>query len=219
MVLGPLMLLACVVVPRISAPAPALRRATPGRSARRACHSSRRDEDALALPLGRGRARRRRPRRRRRRRPCRRPPAPVPPVPAPAAGTAALRVSRRRWRTKKARYFAPGPDRGACSGRVKPFVAGQVVTLRVVAQGQAEQARSAARSGAGGRFTFRFQVGSPGTLQARRHAHAATPQQVAFRATRPHDPGGVLAGGRGLARTRTCCCSSARSLARTSPPR
>ena len=36
--------------------------------------------------------------------------------------------------------------------------------------------------GAGGRFTFRFQVGNPGTLRLV-VKHAATPQQAAFRAT------------------------------------
>ena len=108
------------------------------------------------------------------------PPAPVVPVPAPApaAGSASFRISGG-LATKKARYFVPGQT-VVLRGRVRPFVAGQVLTLRVVRNGkQSKRIRRAVR--AGGRFTFRFQVGSGGTLRLV-VKHPATPQQLAFRA-------------------------------------
>ena len=105
------------------------------------------------------------------------PPAP-PPAPAPAAGSASFGISGG-LATKKARYFAPGQT-VVLHGRVRPFVAGQAVTLLVVRKGkQSKRIRRAVR--AGGRFTFRFQVGNPGTLRLV-VKHPATPQQVAFRA-------------------------------------
>jgi L,D-transpeptidase catalytic domain/Putative peptidoglycan binding domain len=105
-------------------------------------------------------------------------PAPPVPVPAPAAGKASLGVHGGLG-TKKARYYAPGQTVIA-TGRVKPYVAGQVVTLQVVRKGKAGK-RVRRAVGAGGRFKFRFQVGGPGRLRLV-VKHAATPQQAAFRA-------------------------------------
>jgi L,D-transpeptidase catalytic domain/Putative peptidoglycan binding domain len=105
------------------------------------------------------------------------PPAP-PPAPAPVAGSASFGVAGG-LATKKARYFAPGQT-VVLRGRARPFVPGQVVTLQVVRKGkQSKRVRRAVR--AGGRFTFRFQVGNPGKLRLV-VKHAASPQQLAFRA-------------------------------------
>ena len=110
------------------------------------------------------------------------PPTPTvpvpPPVPAPAAGSAAFGVSGG-VATKKARYFTPGQV-VVVKGRVKPYVAGQVVALRVIRKGK-QSKKIRRKVGAGGRFVFRVQVGNPGTLRFVVR-HAATPSQVAFRA-------------------------------------
>jgi hypothetical protein len=103
---------------------------------------------------------------------------PPPPAPAPAAGKAAFNV-KGGLGTKKARYYAPGQFVIA-RGQVKPYVAGQVVTLQVVRKNKVSR-RIRRAVGAGGRFKFRFQVGNAGRLRLV-VKHPATPQQAAFRA-------------------------------------
>ncbi len=106
------------------------------------------------------------------------PPVPPPPAPVPVAGSASFGVTGG-LATKKTRYFAPGQT-VVLRGRARPFVAGQVLTLQVVRKGkQSKRVRRPVR--AGGRFTFRFQVGNPGKLRLV-VKHAASPQQLAFRA-------------------------------------
>ena len=106
------------------------------------------------------------------------PPAPPAPVPVPVAGSASFGVAGG-LATKKARYFAPGQT-VVLRGRARPFVPGQVITLQVVRKGkQSKKVRRTVR--AGGRFTFRFQVGGAGKLRLV-VKHAASPQQLAFRA-------------------------------------
>jgi lipoprotein-anchoring transpeptidase ErfK/SrfK len=107
-------------------------------------------------------------------------PAQTPPVspPAPAQGSAAF-SPHGGLATHKARYYAPG-QQVTLRGRVRPFVAGQVVTLHVVRKGK-ESKWVRRRVRRGGRFVFRFKVGSPGLLRLV-VAHAGTEEQVAFRA-------------------------------------
>jgi peptidoglycan hydrolase-like protein with peptidoglycan-binding domain len=103
---------------------------------------------------------------------------PALPPPPPAVGTAAFSTSGG-LATKKVRYYAPHQFVVA-RGRVAPYVAGQVVTLQVVRKGKvSKRVRRTVR--AGGLFKFRFRVGRPGTLRLV-VTHAATAQQVAFRA-------------------------------------
>jgi peptidoglycan hydrolase-like protein with peptidoglycan-binding domain len=109
------------------------------------------------------------------------PTTPVPPpapAPAPAAGKASFGVHGGLG-TKKARFYAPGQFVIA-RGRVKPYVAGQVVTLQVVRKNKVSK-RIRRAVGAGGRFKFRFQVGNAGKLRLV-VKHAGTAQQAAFRA-------------------------------------
>jgi peptidoglycan hydrolase-like protein with peptidoglycan-binding domain len=104
------------------------------------------------------------------------PPAPVPPPPAPGAAKFGLKGGMA---TSKARYYAPGQT-VVLKGRVRPFVAGQAVTLHVLRGGRkSKRIRRAVR--AGGRFAFRFEVGGPGALRLV-VKHPATPQQASFRA-------------------------------------
>jgi hypothetical protein len=109
-------------------------------------------------------------------------PPPAPPAPAPAAGTAKFSVDGG-MPTKKLRYFAPGQV-VVIKGTVRPYVAGQVVTLRSVRKGKAsKRLRAAVKPGkrGSGRFAFRFRVGNPGFVRFVVR-HAATPEQAAFRA-------------------------------------
>jgi peptidoglycan hydrolase-like protein with peptidoglycan-binding domain len=101
-----------------------------------------------------------------------------PPAPAPAAGSAGFALSGG-VATKKARYYSPGQV-VVIRGRVKPYVAGQVVALRVIRKGK-QSKKIRRKVGARGVFVFRVQVGNPGTLRFVVR-HAATPTQVAFRA-------------------------------------
>ncbi|HEU0024691.1 MAG TPA: L,D-transpeptidase family protein [Thermoleophilaceae bacterium] len=108
------------------------------------------------------------------------PPTPVPPVgpPPPAAGSASFGISGG-LATSKARYVAPGQF-VVVRGRVRPYVAGEAVTLYVLrGKKQTKRIRRAVR--ARGRFKFRVQVGGSGTLRLV-VKHAATSAQVAFRA-------------------------------------
>ncbi|MBA2629963.1 MAG: murein L,D-transpeptidase [Thermoleophilaceae bacterium] len=108
------------------------------------------------------------------------PPAPVPAVPqvpAPVAGAASFHATGG-LATKKARYYSSG-QRATLRGRVRPAVAGQVVTLRVIRKGKVSK-RVRRKVRAGGRFTFKFLVGNPGRLRLV-VKHAATARQAAFR--------------------------------------
>jgi hypothetical protein len=106
------------------------------------------------------------------------PPTPPAPAPQPERGSAAFGLSGG-LATRETRYYAPG-QRVSLRGRVRPFVAGQVVTLRVVRKGK-ESKRVRRRVRRGGRFKFSFEVGSPGLLRLVVD-HARTAGQVAFRA-------------------------------------
>jgi hypothetical protein len=107
-------------------------------------------------------------------------PAPPPPVVPPAAGKAKLRVEDG-IATSKLRYVARG-DRITVTGAVRPFVAGQVASLRVRRSGKIVRTVRAkikrARRGAG-RATFRFKLVRKGVykLQLR---HGRTDEQVRF---------------------------------------
>jgi hypothetical protein len=112
---------------------------------------------------------------------------PPPPAPVPVAGKASISVAGG-LPTKKVRYFTRG-QRVVVKGSVKPFVAGQVVTLAIVRRGKVAGRRTAAvipgRHGAG-RFSARFTTKRRGRLRLV-VKHAATPQQAAFRASKRID--------------------------------
>ena len=105
-------------------------------------------------------------------------PAPPPPAPAPAAGKASFKVAGG-LPTKKVRYYARD-QQVVVRGVVKPYVAGQAMTLEVVRRGKVAFRRSAAVR-PGGRFAFRFKAKRRGNMRLV-VKHAATPQQAAFRA-------------------------------------
>jgi L,D-transpeptidase-like protein/putative peptidoglycan binding protein len=101
---------------------------------------------------------------------------PPPPVPAAKAGKVSIKV-RGGLGTKKLRYVA----RGAAvrvTGRVKPYVAGQVVLLEALRKGKVVS-RQRARVGKRGKVSFRMKTRRRGTLKLRIR-HVATPQQKAF---------------------------------------
>jgi L,D-transpeptidase catalytic domain/Putative peptidoglycan binding domain len=104
-------------------------------------------------------------------------PAPVPP-PAPLPGKATFKLLGG-LPTAKLRHYAPG-SHVVLRGRVTPFVAGQALRLTVIRRGKPSK-RVRRAVGAGGRFRFRFKVGSPGLLRLV-VKHAATGQQLTFRA-------------------------------------
>jgi len=81
--------------------------------------------------------------------------------------------------TAKVRYYAPH-QQVVLRGRVKPAVAGEVLTLHAIRHGAASKRirRAVNRSG---RFEFRFKVGKPGFLRLV-VTHAASVKQSAFRA-------------------------------------
>jgi lipoprotein-anchoring transpeptidase ErfK/SrfK len=107
-------------------------------------------------------------------------PPPTPPVPAPqpAAGHASFKVDSG-LATSKMRYVAEG-QKIKIQGHVKPFVAGQKVTIEVVSKGKVSK-RMRAKVRARGLFVKRFIVGNSG-LRRIVVRHAATAQQVKFRA-------------------------------------
>jgi hypothetical protein len=110
------------------------------------------------------------------------PPVPAPPAPAPppASGKATLEV-RGGMATRRMRYFERG-QRVKVSGSVRPFVAGQKVTLHVIRRGKTSKRYEAPvrRRGNRGRYAVRFTVRRRGRLRLV-VKHAATPQQKAFR--------------------------------------
>ena len=99
-------------------------------------------------------------------------------MPAPVAGKASFGLAGG-LPAGKVRYYAPG-QLMVVRGRVRPAVAGEVVTLRVIRRGKtSKRIRRPVQSG--GRFEFRVKVGNPGRLRlAVRHAPSAA--QAAFRA-------------------------------------
>jgi peptidoglycan hydrolase-like protein with peptidoglycan-binding domain len=104
-------------------------------------------------------------------------PPPVPPPPPPAPGTATYKI-HSGLATSKMRYFAPS-QLVVLRGRVKPAVAGEVLTLYAIRGGKTS--KSVRRTvKAGGRFEFRFKVGNPGRVRLVLE-HAASPLQAAFR--------------------------------------
>jgi hypothetical protein len=115
------------------------------------------------------------------------PPPVPPPAPVPVAGKASISVAGG-LPTKKLRYFARG-QKVVVKGTVKPFVAGQSVTLQIVRRGKVAGRRTAAvikgKKGAG-RFSLRFKTKRRGLLRLV-VKHAATPQQAAFRASKRID--------------------------------
>jgi lipoprotein-anchoring transpeptidase ErfK/SrfK len=105
------------------------------------------------------------------------PTTPVTPAPQPAAGKASLSISGG-LATKKTRYFAPSQE-VVVRGQVKPYVAGEVLTLYAIRRGKAsKQVRRAV--GRRGRYEFRFKVGKPGPVRLV-VKHRASAGQVAFR--------------------------------------
>jgi L,D-transpeptidase catalytic domain/Putative peptidoglycan binding domain len=99
------------------------------------------------------------------------------PEPGPAAGKATLAV-KGGLATKKTRYFAPSQE-VVVRGVVKPYVAGEVLTLYAIRRGKAsKQVRRTVRRR--GRYEFRFKVGNPGSVRLV-VKHRASDGQVAFR--------------------------------------
>jgi len=99
------------------------------------------------------------------------------PLPAPLAGVASYKI-HSGLATKKMRYFAPS-QLVVVRGRVKPAVAGEVLTLYAI-RGKKASKSVRRKVKAGGRFEFRFKVGGPGRLRLV-IKHAASATQVAFR--------------------------------------
>jgi hypothetical protein len=116
------------------------------------------------------------------------PPAPSPPAPPPASPTPAPtpapgRMSLAVERTRPAPLLAGDPFRVRAT--VRPYVAGQQVTVRVLRRGRRlAELRAPVLPAAGGRagvarVPFATKVAGRLSLRA---VHGATPQQVAFRA-------------------------------------
>jgi peptidoglycan hydrolase-like protein with peptidoglycan-binding domain len=100
-----------------------------------------------------------------------------PPAPVRADGAASYRLLSG-IATKKMRYYAPFQE-VVLRGRVKPAVAGEVLTLYAIRGAKArKKVRRRVRSG--GRFEFRFKVGKPGVLRLV-VKHRGSPAQKAFR--------------------------------------
>jgi hypothetical protein len=106
------------------------------------------------------------------------PPVPPPPPPAPVPGKASFSLGGG-LPSGKVRYYAPRQE-VVLRGRVKPAVAGEVVSLRVIRRGKTSK-RIRRPVDADGRFRFRFKVGNPGRLRLALR-HAASANQAAFRA-------------------------------------
>jgi hypothetical protein len=106
------------------------------------------------------------------------PPAPPPPKPVAKAGRATVFV-KGGVRTRKLRYVIRG-QRVLVSGRVKPFVAGQRVTVELRRR-RKRVAHKRVRVRKGGVFSARLKARRRGTLRVV-VKHKATQQQKAFRA-------------------------------------
>ena len=95
----------------------------------------------------------------------------------PALGAASLSV-HGGVATKTLRYYAP-TQRITVRGVVKPYVAGEVVTLYALRRGRVTK-RVRRTVDAGGRYVFRFRAGKPG-LARLVVKHAASAGQLAFK--------------------------------------
>ena len=104
------------------------------------------------------------------------PPAPVPP-PAPAVGKASISVSKG-LATKKMRYSAPF-QQVIVSGRVRPYVQGESVTLQVVRKGKVMK-RIRRAVGRKGRYRVPVKLVKTGLFRLY-VKHSASAGQVAFR--------------------------------------
>jgi L,D-transpeptidase catalytic domain/Putative peptidoglycan binding domain len=105
------------------------------------------------------------------------PPTTPAPTPAPAAGKASFSV-HGGLATKKTRWFAPS-QQVVVRGVVKPYVAGEVLTLYAVRRGKAsKKVRRAV--GRRGRYEFRFKVGNTGPVRLV-VKHRASAGQATFR--------------------------------------
>jgi peptidoglycan hydrolase-like protein with peptidoglycan-binding domain len=91
------------------------------------------------------------------------PTTPAPPAPPPPApGKVAYKI-HSGLATAKMRYVAP-QQFVVVRGRVKPAVAGEVLTLYAI-RGKKASKTIRRKVKSGGRFEFRFQVGNPGRLR------------------------------------------------------
>src|SRR5918992_6272574 len=109
--------------------------------------------------------------------------AQAPPQPQPAAGSASMAVAGG-VATKRIRYFARRQN-VLVTGTVKPYVAGQAVTLSVVRDGKVIARRTApVTRGRRGNGAYKARFKTPGSAGFLRLgvAHDATPGQAAFRA-------------------------------------
>jgi L,D-transpeptidase catalytic domain/Putative peptidoglycan binding domain len=107
------------------------------------------------------------------------PPVPPPaPAPVPAAGVATYKLAGG-LATKKTRYYAPW-QQVVLRGRVKPAVAGEVLTLYAI-RGSKTTKTVRRRVKANGRYEFRIQIAKPGRVRLV-VKHKASATQVAFRA-------------------------------------
>ncbi len=108
------------------------------------------------------------------------PPAPPPvpaPAPAPVKGKATIAVSGG-LATKKMRYAAPFQQL-VVRGRVKPYVAGEKVTLVVLRRGKTTKRISRAVK-AGGRYRFKLQIKMTGRFRVV-VKHGGSPAQLRFK--------------------------------------
>ena len=105
------------------------------------------------------------------------PPPTTPPAPTPVAGKASISVSRG-LATKKMRYAAPF-QQIVVRGRVRPYVAGESVTLHVLRRGKVTKRISAA-VGARGRYSIPVQLVKEGRFRLV-VKHAASAGQHPFK--------------------------------------
>ncbi len=103
-------------------------------------------------------------------------PPPADAVPEPKGGKAKIEVANG-IATRTLRYIARG-DRIEVSGRVRPFVAGQIAVLEVRRSGKLSRKRAKIRRG--GKVEFAFKARRRGVYKLRIR-HAATPEQAAFK--------------------------------------
>jgi hypothetical protein len=102
------------------------------------------------------------------------PPPTTPPAPTPVAGKASISVSRG-LATKKMRYAAPF-QQIVVRGRVRPYVAGESVTLHVLRRGKVTK-RISAPVGARGRYSIPVQLVKEGRFRlVVKHASSAGQQ-------------------------------------------
>ena len=125
------------------------------------------------------------------------PPPPLPPAPDPKAGKASIEVAAG-IPTRKLRYVARGA-RIEVSGRVRPFVAGQVAVLVARRSGRVvvrQRARIRRARGRGGRATFHFKARRKGVYKLRIR-HSATAAQGSFKTRAVRVKAVVLSAGEG----------------------